>query len=337
MESVVKNPLAAILKEVNPARRVGLAAECLDAIQDRRNERRLDHLRLLDEVFARSRSMSWAVGITGPPGGGKSSLLDRLLVKAIEREMAPSLIAIDPSSRISGGALLGDECRMLSVPRHRVFIRSIANRSQVGGISDRTFEAVTMLRALFSLVFVETVGVGQSETDVTGAVDTTGLLLPPMGGDTLQALKCGMMEMRNVLVVTKADLEKGRPAERALQDLRDTIAGSGTQDGFTPVPLSCSSAANTGIDEVWDELVRHREHLRSRISTVDHRSRQAEKWVWENLIRLYGLRRAPAIVGRVSDELPSVMRSRCQDAIREKIVEFGGPFQTLEHFAQMLD
>ena len=177
------------------------------------------------------------VGVTGPPGAGKSTLLSALLREWRARGRAVAVLAVDPSSKRSGGALLGDRARIEHDPADRdVFIRSMAAGERLGGLAPATRAAAQALANAFDVVVIETVGVGQSETDVAEAADTVAVVVQPGGGDALQFLKAGIMEVPDVLVVTKADL--GAAARRAEQDLRAALGALGAAG--TPV-LAVSS------------------------------------------------------------------------------------------------
>src|SRR5215207_4085397 len=166
------------------------------------------------------------VGVTGPPGAGKSTLLSQLVAGWRARERSVAVLAVDPSSKRSGGALLGDRARIDYDPADRsVFIRSMAAGERLGGLAPATRAAAQALAAAFDVVVVETVGVGQSETEVAEAADTVAVVVQPGSGDVLQFLKAGIMEVPDVLVVTKADL--GAVAQRAARDLRAALRSLG--------------------------------------------------------------------------------------------------------------
>jgi LAO/AO transport system kinase len=198
------------------------------------------------------------VGVTGPPGVGKSSLLSRLIAQWRDQGRSVAVLAVDPSSRRSGGALLGDRARIERDPADRdLFIRSTAAGDRLGGLAPATRAAAGALAAAFDIVVIETVGVGQSETEVADVADTVVVVVQPGSGDVLQFLKSGIMEIPDLLVVTKADL--GRVATRALADLRAALRSLGSTG--TEVLAVSSVAPATGIPELVEALDRHRADL----------------------------------------------------------------------------
>jgi LAO/AO transport system kinase len=195
------------------------------------------------------------VGVTGPPGAGKSTLLSALVREWRTRGRSVAVLAVDPSSRRSGGALLGDRARIETDPRDRsVFIRSMAAGERLGGLAPATRAAAQALAHAFDVVVIETVGVGQSETEVADAADTVAVIVQPGSGDVLQFLKAGIMEIPDVLVVTKADL--GTVATRARRDLHAALRSLGARD--TPVVAVSSVPPPQGVDALADALEAHR-------------------------------------------------------------------------------
>ena len=204
-------------------------------------------LELLDEAWAAP--CAHVVGVTGPPGVGKSTLLSALVGELRGRGRTVAVLAIDPSSRRTKGALLGDRTRIDADPEDEgVFVRSLAARERLGGLADDAVAAVVLMRALFDVVLVETVGVGQSETDVAELADTVVFAVQPASGDSLQFMKAGIAEIPDLAVVTKADL--GAPAERAAQDLRQALQVQGARLEV----LLVAAPDGRGIAELCDRL-----------------------------------------------------------------------------------
>jgi LAO/AO transport system kinase len=202
------------------------------------------------------------VGVTGPPGAGKSTLLSALLHAWRARGQTVAMLAVDPSSRRSGGSLLGDRARIEFDPADTgVLIRSTAAGERLGGLARATRAAAQALAAAFDVVVIETVGVGQAETEVADVADTVLVVVQPGSGDVLQFLKSGIMETPDVLVVTKADL--GQIALASRRDLSAALRSLGTQHGAGPtrvLAVSCLSPPQ-GIEELLGELETHRESL----------------------------------------------------------------------------
>ena len=198
------------------------------------------------------------VGVTGPPGAGKSTLLSALTRAWRAGGRSVAVLAVDPTSKRSGGALLGDRARIEADPADRaLFIRSTAAGERLGGLAPATRAAAQALAAAFDVVVIETVGVGQSETEVAEAADTVAVVVQPGSGDVLQFLKAGIMEVPDVLVVTKADL--GQVALRARRDLAAALRSLGERD--VPVVAVSSVPPVDGIDGLIAALDEHRERL----------------------------------------------------------------------------
>jgi LAO/AO transport system kinase len=198
------------------------------------------------------------IGITGPPGAGKSTLLSALLHAWRAENRTVAMLAVDPSSRRSGGALLGDRARIeFDVADRGVLIRSTAAGERLGGLAWPTRAAAHALAAAFDVVVVETVGVGQAETEIVDVADTVAVVVQPGSGDALQFLKSGIMEIPDVLVVTKADL--GQPATRTRRDLSASLRSLGSRS--TPVLAVSSLPPAQGIEELLAALAEHRAGL----------------------------------------------------------------------------
>ena len=243
------------------------AAAALNVVENRSD--RDATRRLLAEVAPAAlggEPKAHVVGITGPPGAGKSSLLSALVREWREREKTVAVLAVDPSSKRSGGSLLGDRARIEHDPRDDgVLIRSTAAAGRLGGLAAPTREAVETLAPAFDVVVVETVGVGQSETDVEDVCDTVAVVVQPASGDVLQFLKAGIMEVPDVLVVTKADL--GDAAERSRRDLGRALSAVGAAG--VPVLAVSSVPPPSGVEELADAL----DELRARGDAAVRRRR----------------------------------------------------------------
>ncbi|HET9724847.1 MAG TPA: methylmalonyl Co-A mutase-associated GTPase MeaB, partial [Actinomycetota bacterium] len=199
------------------------------------------------------------IGITGSPGVGKSTLAGELVRVARSRGLSAAVLAIDPTSPFTGGALLGDRVRMQDhATDPGVFIRSMATRGHLGGMALAAPEAVRILDASGrDVVIVETVGVGQAEVDVAAATDTTLVVVAPGWGDAVQVAKAGILEIADVFVVNKADREG---ADAAVRDLKQMLR-LGPELAWTPPVVKAAAADGTGIEGLWDAIDAHRAHL----------------------------------------------------------------------------
>jgi len=205
---------------------------------------------------------AYTVGVTGPPGAGKSTLVNQLIRKLRERGQSVGVVAIDPSSPFSGGAVLGDRIRMQDHSLdQQVFIRSLSTRGSHGGLARATRNVARLLDAFGKdFVFVETVGVGQTELDVMGVADTTIVMLVPEAGDTIQTMKAGVLEIADIFVVNKADREGALRIKTELEMMLQLRAAA---EWTVPVLLT-EATAGQGIEEVLASVMRHREFSRSR-------------------------------------------------------------------------
>jgi LAO/AO transport system kinase len=278
----------------------GAVAEALNLTEDRRAPSRALLARLLAKLRA-SGAMDRAhrVGITGPPGVGKSTLVSAL-VRAIRATPGAAgaprvgVLAVDPSSIRSGGALLGDRMRIAPDPDDAgVFVRSLATAGELGGLARSVPLAVLVLSSAFDVTLVETVGVGQTETDVGDVVDGVAFIVQPGSGDALQFLKAGIMEVPDVVVVNKAD--QTELAVRALAELRSALAslrgvGIGApDDGKSQVPLLKTSARDgTGVTELWRALETHHAALERTGGLAARRRTGAIAWGVRAFARRHG-------------------------------------------------
>jgi LAO/AO transport system kinase len=252
---------------------------------------------LLDKSYRAPRAH--VVGVTGPPGVGKSTLLSAMIAAWRAQGRTVGVIAVDPSSRRTGGALLGDRARLATDPADDgVFVRSMAARDRLGGLAELTLGAMVMMRALFDVVLIETVGVGQSETDVAGVADTVVFCVQPGSGDALQFMKAGIVEIPHLVVVTKADL--GAMAERARSDVEGALSLA-ESDSVTwqPRTLLVSSRDRTGMSELIAAIDSHVAHLTEDNRRAFTRHAQAELWLAEAIRERFG-RQGLARVGDLS-------------------------------------
>jgi LAO/AO transport system kinase len=251
---------------------------------------------LLDEVSPAAlggEAPGHVVGVTGPPGAGKSTLLSALLGAWRERGQSVALLAVDPSSRRSGGSLLGDRARIEFDPADRgVLIRSTAAGERLGGLARATRAAAQALAAAFDVVVIETVGVGQAETEVADVADTVVVVVQPGSGDVLQFLKSGIMEIPDVLVVTKADL--GTLAMRTRRDLAASLRSLGSTG--TQVLAVSSLPPPSGVDELIGALDAHR----ASIDLPARRLRARRAGALSDFVAEHGQRGLRALGGRAA-------------------------------------
>jgi LAO/AO transport system kinase len=278
-------------------RDLAAAPAALNLLENRAPARRAEIAALLAEVApARlgGEAPAHVVGVTGPPGAGKSTLLGALVRVWRARGRSVGVLAVDPSSKRSGGALLGDRARIDADPADRgLFIRSMAAGERLGGLAPATRAAAQALSAAFDVVVIETVGVGQSETEVAEAADTVAVVVQPGSGDVLQFLKAGIMEVPDVLVVTKADL--GLVAQRAVRDLRAALRSLG--DPVPVIPVS-SLPRGKGIEALADALDAHRAGL----DVAAARTRARRLGALADLVAEHGERGLRALGGRRAAE-----------------------------------
>jgi LAO/AO transport system kinase len=224
----------------------------------------VENLWEIDEIFRRiypKVGKAYRVGITGPPGAGKSTLVDKLAVELLERGFRVSIIAVDPSSPFTGGAVLGDRLRMVKAMERGIFIRSMASRGSLGGLVETTGMVADVLDAFgYDMVLIETVGVGQSEVDVVKATDTVVVVLVPEAGDSVQALKAGLMETADVFVVNKADREG---ADRFIRELSAVVSLSPNE--WKPPIIKTVALSGEGIKDLADAILKHRDFLGERL------------------------------------------------------------------------
>ncbi|MCP3867774.1 MAG: methylmalonyl Co-A mutase-associated GTPase MeaB [Gammaproteobacteria bacterium] len=281
-------PNPGTLAESVSARDRSAVARALNLLDDKRPDARRYAARLLATLPAdRLYRTGHLIGLTGPPGAGKSSLTAALVQVWRGRGLSVGILAVDPSSPISGGALLGDRLRMLSGELDdKVFIRSLACRGEFGGLSAEVWPMSLVMLAAFDIVLVETVGVGQKEIDVSKLTDTTCFVAQPASGDSIQFLKAGIMEVPHVLVVNKEDI--GLAAKKTLSELRSTLKQPSDDDDWRVPALSASAAQGTGIEALANSLEAHRSWLERQGLLGSSRQRFQAEWVIKRLLEEFG-------------------------------------------------
>lgn len=268
-------------------------AQAITLVESTRTDHRERAEQLLASILPHT-GKGVRVGISGVPGVGKSTFIEAFGLHVIGQGHKVAVLAIDPTSQRTGGSILGDKTRMEMLSRDtRAFIRPSPAGSTLGGVARRTREAMLLVEAAgFDVVIIETVGVGQSETAVADMVDLFLLLLPPAGGDELQGIKKGIVELADMIVVNKADGELSNAARQAVAEYRHALALLRPANANWRVPvLSCSALNNIGIDAVWNGIGDYRRILGEDGAIAHRRADQAKAWMWneirENLLTAF--------------------------------------------------
>jgi len=277
---------------------------------------------LLRSIFPRT-GRSYRIGITGPPGAGKSTITNKLARFYRNLDLSVGIIAVDPTSPFTGGALLGDRVRMTDVDLDQgVFIRSMASRGSLGGLSRKAIEAADVLDAAGKdVVIMETVGVGQSELDIAGAADTTVVVLVPESGDSIQAMKAGLMEIADFFVLNKADRAGADQAVMSIQ----MILNIRKDEGWKPDVLKSIASEGTGIPEVAARIADHRAFLETSGRLTMKRSARIER-------RIRGLVSDRLRVDFWTPERESLLRERMRGVMEFHTTPYETAQELLEHF-----
>jgi len=250
---------------------------------------RQDHQKLAQQIIEQclpKAGNSVRIGITGTPGVGKSTFIEALGLHLLEQERRIAVLTIDPSSQVSRGSILGDKTRMGELSNHeQVFIRPSAAGETLGGVARKTRETILLCEAAgFDTIFIETVGVGQSEIAVHSMVDCFLLLLLPGAGDELQGIKRGIVEMADIVAVNKADGERLALAKQARQEYRNALhLFPAKESGWTPKVHLCSATDKSGISEVWESIQTFVDFTQENDFFNQNRSNQARYWLHETI------------------------------------------------------
>lgn len=262
---------------------------------------------VLDDLYPLM-GRSFRVGITGPPGAGKSTLVEKLGRECRNRGRTVGIVAVDPTSPFSGGALLGDRVRMPSLfTDPGVFIRSMATRGGVGGLASRTKEVCDVLDAFGrDCIIIETVGVGQVELDIAGAAHSTVVVLVPESGDGIQTMKAGLMEIGDLFCVNKSDREG---ADRVVMEVEMMVEMKTKTNGWVPPVVKTVATTGLGVPSLLDQLEAHRKHLETSGALLDRKRESirseivelTEEWLRRDVWR------RPDTTGRLSELVQQVM------------------------------
>lgn len=260
-------------------------AQAITLIESTRPEDRQAAMKLLEKLAPRT-GKSIRVGISGVPGVGKSTFIESLGNHLIDAGHKVAVLAVDPSSALSGGSILGDKTRMEQLSkRPEAFIRPSPSGTTLGGVTRHTRETILVAEAAgFDVLLVETVGVGQSETAVAGMTDMFILMLLPGGGDELQGIKRGIVELADLILVNKADGDMEPAAGRSVTDYRNALGFLHPRSEHWQVPVeSYSALEGSGIAEIWDIVQRYQTALSEAGEIERNRANQAKAWMWSEV------------------------------------------------------
>jgi LAO/AO transport system kinase len=320
---------AALVRALRRGDRRALA-RAITLVESSRPDHRDEAERIIEGLLPET-GKAVRIGISGPPGAGKSTFIERFGLAAIALGRRVAVLAVDPASKRGGGAILGDKTRMAELARApEAFIRPSSAGVSRGGIARRTREVILLCEAAgFDTVFVETIGVGQAETAVAEIVDMLVLLLPPAGGDELQGIKRGIVELADLVLVNKADGELAAAAHRTAADYASAMGLIRPPYPEWQVPVRAISALEgTGVPEVWDDVARFRAALEHTGAWSGRRTEQAGAALWSEIgdTLLDHFRAAPGVAQRLAaaeEEVTAGIRTPTA-AARELLTLFVG-------------
>jgi len=277
-------PSAVFLDAIRKGERRELA-RAITLIESARDDQAEQGQQILEQLIPET-GHAIRVGVTGPPGVGKSTLIEALGMDLIARGHRVAVLAVDPTSPVSGGSILGDKTRMEVLSRESsAFIRPSPSGPSLGGVAQRTRETMLLCEAAgYDVVIVETVGIGQSQVAVAGMVDFFLLVLLPGGGDDLQGIKKGVVELADALVVNKADGATEQVAERTRSDYASAMQLiRSLSASWSPPVLKASAHTGQGVSELWNMIVEHRKRFEESGELAARRRRQSRDWLWSLL------------------------------------------------------
>ncbi|MAI79497.1 MAG: methylmalonyl Co-A mutase-associated GTPase MeaB [Deltaproteobacteria bacterium] len=293
------------VEEIRAHKRRGVA-RAITLIESSRPEQAAVGQSILDQLLPDSGN-ALRIGITGPPGVGKSTFIEGLGLLLVEKGLRVAVLAVDPSSPVTGGSILGDKTRMETLSQSdSAFVRPSPSGGSLGGVAHRTREVMLLCEAAgYDVILIETVGIGQSEVTVSSMVDFFLVLLLPAGGDQLQGIKRGVMELADLLVVNKADGPTQLLAEKTRQEYDSALSLiRPSSKAWQPRALLSSALEREGLSEIWSAVESHHEALQSTGEFSQRRREQSRNWMWSLLNR--GLREALDTDPKVAEALPQL-------------------------------
>ncbi len=286
-------------------------ARAITLVESRKPEHQAQASALLTELLPHTGGAD-RIGLTGVPGVGKSTFIDEFGTMLTAAGHMVAVLAVDPTSSRTGGAILGDKTRMARLANDpRAFVRPSPAGDSLGGVARRTRETILLCEAAgFDVVLVETVGVGQSETAVSQMVDIFVVLMLAGAGDELQGIKRGVLELADLIAVNKADGDNVKRARLAAAELRRAIhLMTPASPNWAPPVLTCSAVEGSGLDKVWEQITVHRERLTATGERADRRRRQQVGWLWSMISDrlLDEFRTSPAVQAQLRDVSAAVL------------------------------